>query len=824
MKAIANPVCDVVSKYLSLLSGDGVTLRPTMRHKMFFLLLFLFSAVGMQAQKLTVESMEVATMDLSASTHPRLDLTGQPCGLVKVRLAAAGAEFGGNVIKVVPKTGEYWVYMPKDDYQLVVRHPNFVPLTNYDIRGVEPKVTYVLTLLIPQTGQPVDDGMRYLAMTVEPKNAIVLVDGKPQTVEDGEVSVRLPMGSSYQVMCNGYATQEGTVNLDDDKLLNIRLESTQATLNVKCPNKMCTFACNNRNKTFMKRLILLLLSFTLTCITFAQELTVKSMDVATMDISASQYPRMDKNGQPCGLVKVQLAAANAQFVGDVLGNCEYKAGEYWVYMSQGSYQLKIRHPNFVPLTVNFRDYDIRGVEPKVTYVLTLLIPQTAPQVQKQKLIINYTPKDAMVLIDSKPYKGNGRVEEELPLGEHTYVIAATGYVTAESTVKLNGGSQRVINETLEKETAAVADQPTTGTLMITSTPADASVKVDGRYMGTTPLTLDGQAAGSYTVTLSADGYVTLTRQATVTAGRTSTVSVTMEQKPVEQPAAASAVATAPQATSDGSGAVETFTVGSVSFRMVRVAGGTFQMGSNDSDADSDEKPVHQVTLSDYYIGETEVTQALWEAVMGTTVRQQRDKANKEWPLRGEGPSYPMYYISWKECLDFIGKLNAMTGKSFRLPTEAEWEYAARGGNKEKGYKYSGSDDIGSVSWYDDNSGSTTHPVGTKQANELGLYDMSGNVWEWCQDWYGNYGSSNQTNPKGPSNGSYHVGRGGGWDNSAGAVALRIAPARLRTATITSGCAWPFELQPCCGVLSCERRTDTPAGALEKPQARRGRTV
>ena len=220
-----------------------------------------------------------------------------------------------------------------------------------------------------------------------------------------------------------------------------------------------------------------------------------------------------------------------------------------------------------------------------------------------------------------------------------------------------------------------------------------------------------------------------------------------------------------------------FNVNGVSFVMKKVEGGTFWMGAQktssngqnyDSDADGDESPVHSVTVSSFYMGETEVTQALWEAVMGTTVRQQRDKADTSWPLRGEGDNYPMYYVNWKECQEFVVELNRLTGKNFRLPTEAEWEYATKGGNKGNGYKYAGSQSIDSVAWYTDNSGGNTHPVKGKKPNELGLYDMSGNVYEWCSDWYGKeyYSSSPSTNPKGPSSGSYRVLRGGSWASLA----------------------------------------------------------
>jgi formylglycine-generating enzyme required for sulfatase activity len=139
---------------------------------------------------------------------------------------------------------------------------------------------------------------------------------------------------------------------------------------------------------------------------------------------------------------------------------------------------------------------------------------------------------------------------------------------------------------------------------------------------------------------------------------------------------------------------------------------------------------------------------------------------------GSNPSYfkgdnlPVEKVSWNDCQEFIRKLNGLTGKNFRLPTEAEWEYAARGGNRSGGTEYAGSNSIGSVAWYTENSGRKTHTVKGKSPNELGLYDMSGNVWEWCSDWYGDYDSGSQTNPKGPSIGSYRVLRGGGWYGSA----------------------------------------------------------
>ena len=198
--------------------------------------------------------------------------------------------------------------------------------------------------------------------------------------------------------------------------------------------------------------------------------------------------------------------------------------------------------------------------------------------------------------------------------------------------------------------------------------------------------------------------------------------------------------------------IETFEVNGVSFKMIPVEGGTFMMGATTeqgSDAFENEKPAHQVTLSSFSIGETEVTQALWQAVMGSNPSHYADNLQR-----------PVERVSWNVCQTFITKLNQLTGKNFRLPTEAEWEFAARGGNLSQGYKYAGSNNLDEVGWYKANSDGAPHSVATLAPNELGLYDMSGNVYEWCQDWYGSYSSEAQTNPTGPASASSRVHRSG----------------------------------------------------------------
>jgi formylglycine-generating enzyme required for sulfatase activity len=210
--------------------------------------------------------------------------------------------------------------------------------------------------------------------------------------------------------------------------------------------------------------------------------------------------------------------------------------------------------------------------------------------------------------------------------------------------------------------------------------------------------------------------------------------------------------------------------------MVFVEGGTFTMGAKIYDDlrqlyDGNEqfcytadqaKPMHSVTLSDFYMGTYEVTQKQWKEIMGNNPSKYSDCDN-----------CPVENVSWDEVQEFIRKLNAKTGFKYRLPTEAEWEFAARGGNKSKDYLFAGSNQVSEVAWYWKNSDNKPHPVGTKSSNELGLYDMLGNVFELCNDWYSDYSSYSQTNPKGPDSGEYRVSRGGSF-SWTGSVATTLA--------------------------------------------------
>ena len=301
-------------------------------------------------------------------------------------------------------------------------------------------------------------------------------------------------------------------------------------------------------------------------------------------------------------------------------------------------------------------------------------------------------------------------------------------------------------------------------LTIRYTPSSATVLVDNKMVkGKNGVAQTTLPVGQHSYIVACDGYESEEGTVKLKASAPSNIQITLtkeataiQQNTVSQPTVAQQPVVQPTVTNSDNISIPV--KDGVSIDMVRVEAGTFTMGATPEmkEPDDDEKPTHQVTLTnDYYIGKYEVTQALWQAVMGNN------------PSYSKGNNLPVERVSWDDCQEFISKLNSITGKTFRLPTEAEWEYAARGGNKSRGYQYSGSSNLSDVAWYKDNSGSKTHTVGSRQANELGIYDMSGNVWEWCQDCFGTYSNSSQVNPTGANSRSKRVIRGGCWYYSAG---------------------------------------------------------
>lgn len=497
---------------------------------------------------------------------------------------------------------------------------------------------------------------------------------------------------------------------------------------------------------------------------YSQELTIKSFKVITGDLSAQTQPRKDLNDKNCALVKVQFVGGISEIEGNVITPLIKHGNETWVYMPQGSRQMKVLTQSFLPVMVTFADYGIEKLESNRTYVLILTKPMSIIEQKKQALIIKYSPSSATVLVDNKMVRGtNGVAKVILPVGQHSYIVASDGYESEEGTVKLKAAAPSNLQITLSKETNTISTS--TNDVATQHIVSNQIVKFSGKVVdingqpvigavveetGTKNISvtdIDGNfiikaKSSSITVTVTFLGCVP--KQVKLTEGTKEEITL-IEETYKKQPSSSASSITIP--VKDG-----------ISIEMVKVEGGTFMMGATPEMKNSwtEERPIHQVTLTnDYYIGKYEVTQSLWCALMDNN------------PSYFKGDNLPVEQVSWDDCQKFINKLNDITGRKFRLPTEAEWEYAARGGKKSRGYQYSGSNKISDVAWYSSNSEHKTQPVGLKLANELGLYDMSGNVDEWCFDRFGFYSALSQTNPLGADDGICRVYRGGSWEQTAG---------------------------------------------------------
>ena len=532
----------------------------------------------------------------------------------------------------------------------------------------------------------------------------------------------------------------------------------------------------------------------------AQNISVSNFRLLETDLTANTYGTIerDQNGEVAALIKVVTTQTGFTFDGGALGIVKtiQKPTEIWVYVPRGLKKITISHPQFGILRNYYLPVTIASAKTYEMILVTETVETSSVRKARtsQYVVFQLTPSNAFVELDGEVLASNDGVATKLmKFGTYNYRVQAPNYQLEAGNVTVNDpNNKHIVSVILKPDFSIVtlnvdgdaeiwvngekkgtgswtgnlgagtyvfeakkenysdsytsrdiiltsepqiitlqAPTPILGKADIKSSPTKADIYIDGKKVGQTPQMVPDLLLGQHQVRISKQGYNDYFSTITVSKDKIVKLSAILEIP-----------------------MVEVITVSNVSFKMVRVDGGTFQMGAT-SEQDEDkiydtEKPVHQVTLSDYYIGETEVTQALWEVVMGSN------------PSLVKGPNKPVEMVSWNKCQEFIKKLNQMTGRKFRLPTEAEWEFAARGGNRTRGFKYSGSNNINDVAWFSENSNGQTHDVKTKQANELGLYDMSGNIKEWVQDWFGVYRSGSQTNPMGPLSGKRRVNRGGCW--------------------------------------------------------------
>jgi formylglycine-generating enzyme required for sulfatase activity len=683
----------------------------------FFLCFLVFSYTF--AQELMIRSFSEKSADLSASTKIRKDDKGASCALVKVLLAANGAQFTPDVIGTVENfVNEYWVYLPAGSSHLTITLPNFlstdVVFENYGVLNLEPKTTYEMVIDLPNPNRSEDSKTALsLEFNVEPEDAVVVVNGEVWNTVNGVAHKVVPPGKYvYLIESKMYHPESGRVEVVDSESntqVSVSLKPaygfisvlgdatlTGATIYIdkedvgKAPIKDLKIASGEHSINAVKPLYV------------SEEQTFAVED----GIYYVAYPELKANYS-----KVTLTAKHNA---EIWVNGERKGLGSWTgNLVAGDYILETRLEHHRSTSVS------RYIPARKD---GLMIALESPVPIYGGVNISSTPERAEVYIDNQLV---GRTPLSLPqylVGEHKVRICKSQYWDYQASFTISEGNVTEVVGTLSD----LID------VTLSSNVSTARLWVDGLDMGS-PSKVSQIGYGRHDILLKAEGCKDYTETIEVI-GPNQSFRFLMEAD-VEK---------------------RLFTVNGIAFSMIQVQGGTFNMGatSEQQKPDNDEKPVHQVTLLDYYIGETEVTQALWNAVMGTN------------PSAFKGDNLPVETISWKDCQTFISRLNALTGQKFRLPTEAEWEFAARGGNNSRGYQFSGSNNLSEVAWFSDNSLECTHDVKTKGPNELGIYDMSGNVWEWCQDWKESYGTKAVMNPTGATAGTDRVHRGGSWFNYA----------------------------------------------------------
>ena len=711
-----------------------------LRYRYLILLCSLLIALPGVTQELAVESFRLLENEISPNIegpNKRIDQNGEVAALIKIQTTEKGFVFEGGLLGIVDTkqdVGEIYVWVPRSAKRITIKHPQLGVLRNYAYPiPIESGRAYEMKLISGQVQQVVQYATteHYFVLNVSPANARVTIDGNPVALNrEGAVSVLLKRGThEFSIQAAMHRSEAGIVTITDKKeVMNVTLAPDYGVLQVSSEPQGAEVYIDGAYKPAGTT------PFTtewLSSGAHSLEFRLLSYKVYTTDVLVTG----DGTTQPfTATLQPNFAEVTITAPGeaDIYINDERKATGTWSgRLDAGHYRVEARKTSH---TSSVQSIDVVAGDSRH-------ITLDAPKPIYGSLNINSDPIGAKVFIDGKEIGEAPDIFTEVLIGTHTIRLTKAGCAPVEQQVTIEEGKTATLSLTLA----------TSGKVTVTSNVVGAKIYIDDEYKGVAPYTYEA-ASGSYRVTAKADGYTDATRNITITAGQSTSLAL------------------APQPISRN----RTFTVKGVSFTMIPVEGGTFTMGATReqrSDAEDDEKPTHRVTISDYYIGETEVTQALWEAVMtysgATTTGETLTAYSDPWlgsnPLStyGVGENYPAYYVSHDDIVDiFLPRLNAITGKTFRLPTEAEWEYAARGGNKSKGYKYAGSNTIGNVAWYESNSKSKTYPVKGKQANELGLYDMSGNVWEWCSDWYGSYSSSAQTNPTGPATGSFRVCRGG----------------------------------------------------------------
>ena len=693
-----------------------------------FLAILLLLSGWVEAHQLSVKSFRKLENDLSArGSEGRTDQNGDKCAIIKVVTNEKGFVFEPDALGLVGsvgKTSEIWLYVPYGAKRLTIKHPELGMFRDYAYpERIEKACVYELVLTTGRVRTVVEEeiGGQWLVLTTEPEEAMVYIDEVYEAGESGRVQKFLPLGRhTYRVDYALYHPEAGQVELTSGERteLKVRLRPAFGYVEVTSEPESGARVLIDGKEVGVTPYRSDPLESGEHRIEVLKAMYAPASQMVTVTDGHTLPVRMQLSAN-YGTLTFQTDASSEIWI-----NNEKKGEGSWSgRLNAGMYILEVRRP--------FHRSVRQSLEVKAGDVRTLSLG--SPEPIYGILNISSSPGDAEIWIDGRSYGTTPRILKDILIGEHTLELKKEGCARASQLISVEEGKVLPVHLTLSSGRSVTLQTDQEGDILY----------VDGKRVGVSPQKLE-LSYGVHTIRAErGEQHTEKELEVTETGGESVVTlgfgllsgirwssSVTPKQKEI---------------------------LSRLVGNMVKVDGGRFQMGATseqESDAYDWEKPVHEVTLSDYYMGKYEVRQSEWEAVMGNN------------PSYFKGDDLPVEQVSWEDCHEFIGRLNALTGLSFKLPTEAQWEYAARGGNLSKGYKYSGSNNLGEVGWYGCNSGTYTHRLGEKQPNELGLYDMSGNVWEWCEDWSRVYSVTPQRDPLGATSGSYRVHRGGGWDNEA----------------------------------------------------------